>query len=750
MKEGLYYQNKKKEMSLEEKVAQLKGIWLHEVIENDEISLEKCREKIPFGIGHVCQFACTNAYSADKLARLVYDLQQYLLKETRTQIPALFHEEVITGIAARGATVTPQMIGMACTFNPNLVYQNARFAGISTKKLGAYYTLSPMLDIITDAHWPRIEEGFGENPYLVATFADAFITGLQSVGVGATAKHYAGYGVENQSEVFFKNETLRPFEVAIRQSNVTGIMPGYHTFRDIPSTCQPVLLTDALRNHLGFEGMVVSDYGAIRQIYKGHQYTTTLEEAAMAAIQAGVDVDFPDGTSYDALIQSVKEGKLDEAWIDQALIRVLQVKSALMPEEIHLETNIDLDPKPYREAACQSARESIVLLKNDGLLPLKETQTQLLLTGPNADSYYALLGDYTWGGLAEFFRGMPVDKMDPVLYTLKDGLERHSPQNVQIHYSRGFEWTETDSHKASDGIGDEREIGANRKPLEQHPEVDFEATLEQAKKSDVIIVAVGENRYLCGEGTSRPTVTLPGNQEAYVSALCQTGKPVIMVVFGGRPMAIADLTKQCAAVLYAWYPGEEGGNACAEILWGKTTPSAKLAVTLPPKESLELCNDLSEEKSPYPFGYGMSYTTYAYDQCMIPQKVALSQSAFEISFDLSNTGNYDGAEITQIYFENEETHKRELLGFSKTFLKTGEKQKVVLQFPLELFGRYEKDLFVTKESTYTVSISRSSTDAVFTRKLSIIGNTLTKKKRTQFTSKQLNGSIDKRRISKKE
>ncbi len=730
--------NKIAKMSIEEKVAQLRGIWLKDLMEGDELSLEKCTQTIPHGIGHICQFGSSTGYSGDELAKIMHEVQQFVLNHTNSKIPVLFHEEVINGVASKGATVTPQMIGMACSFNPELVKQNAKNAAETMKKLGGYYALSPMMDIITDARWARGEEGFGEDSYVVSAFADAFIHGLQHNGVGATAKHYAGYGAENQEVDFFLNETLTPFEVAVTKSQVKAVMPGYHVFRDVPATCSQELLVQSLREHLGFDGVVVSDYGAINNIHNKYSFTNNSKDSAIKSIEATVDVDLPIGVNYQHLVDAVKNNEIDESVIDRALARVLSFKESLLPKDIVLQTGIDTDPDSHRYDALQSARESIVLLKNNGILPLKGSLGKVLVTGPNADSYYSLLGDYSWGGLAEFFHSIPVDRKKPYLHTLLDGIREFAQDSTEILFERGFSWVEDDKNAKDGNGGDEREKTANRRPLEVVPETNFDRTLQKACESDVIIVAVGENRYLCGEGTSRGNIDLPGMQEHYVEELIKTGKPVVMVVFGGRPMAIANLADKCAAVIYAWYPGEEGGRACGEILFGRTNPTAKLSVTIPNTNAdVPVTLHDTDRVMMFPFGYGLSYTEYSYSDFCVMSEVDTAQGSFDIEFNVKNTGDYDGAEITQFYFENTAKNTRKVLGFAKTALKVGESKKVKMRFYLDQFGSYKNGEFTISSGDYRVLIASSSIKNEYEQNISIVGENTTKPKREFFFSESI-------------
>lgn len=274
-----------KEMSLEEKVAQLCGIWITDLIENDEISYRKCKELIPYGIGHIGRAGSCTTYEPGHLAKLIDDLQQYVRQETKSKIPVLFHEEVITGIAVKNTMITPQMIGMGCSWNPQLVYENAKTIAKDMKKMGIYYALSPMVDVVTDPRWGRAEEGFGENPYLVGSFTKSFITGLQSESVAATAKHFAGYGADNEDVVTFLNDILFPFQIAIKY-DVCAVMPGYHMYKEIPCILSEELLNQILREKLGFKNMIVSDYGAIKQAWSVYGYTKNALETASKALKS--------------------------------------------------------------------------------------------------------------------------------------------------------------------------------------------------------------------------------------------------------------------------------------------------------------------------------------------------------------------------------------------------------------------------------------------------------------------------------
>ena len=704
-------------MPLEEKAAQLYGTQIQDLMEDGKISIEKCRKVIPYGAGHVCQFSSGVDLNAEQLAVIIRDLQAYIDTETVSQIPLMIHEEAITGIAAKCATVTPQMIGMSCSWEPELVYENARMTAENMKKMGCYFALSPMMDVITDARWGRGEEGYGVDNHLVTAFTQAFIQGLQSEGAAATAKHFAGYGVENQELSFFRNEVLEPFEAAVKSGKVKAVMPGYHSFQGVPCTSSKFLLTDILRKTWGFEGLVVSDYGAVSNLYRYYHAVPGPKEAAVAALEAGVDVEFSRGECFPLLAEAVREGRISEERIDQSVYRVLSLKNELglleRKEGGCTVEKIDLDPHQNRARALNSAQRAVVLLKNDGILPVENPEkSKIAVIGPNADSYYSMLGDYTWNGIAEFFYQIKGSKEEPEIVTLLQGIKNRF-MGCDIQYERGCDWITSTDRISGTPMGDARGQDAGCSPLEDLSPTNWHRAIQLGKESDLIIAAVGENRYLCGECCDRENVCLPGDQEKLVEELCNLGKPVIMIVFGGRPMAIAKIAEKCSAVIYAWYPGEEGGNALADILRGTVTPSGKLTVTLPDtNEDVPVFYQQGKraEKCNYPFGFGLSYTTFEYSDLRAPKKIHTEQEMFELQFTVTNTGPRQGAEIAQIYMSSERVPKK-LIGFTKVELLPGQSREVRAAFYMENFARYDAqgDLHLYPQK-FDLEIGASSAD----------------------------------------
>ena len=723
-------------MSLEEKIAQLQSVPFKKLIVDGKLSIEKCKELVPHGVGHVGQYASNTALHPNELVEAVNAFEQYIKETTEHPIAPLFHDEAITGIAAAEATVTPQMIGMSCSWNPSLVYENAVMTAENMKKIKAYYALSPMMDLINDARWGRGEEGYGEDPYLISQFALNFIKGLEENGIAATAKHYAGYGEENQDIVYFRNNVLTPFEVSVKHGNVSAVMPGYHAFHDVPCSASKFLLTDVLRGDFKFDGLISSDYGAVENIKDSFHYVETYKEAGVLSISAGMDVDLNDGKAFSFLPEAVREGSLSEEVIDKAVYRVLKLKDRLgrlyIKDEEKIDAPICMDPPENRARALESARHAVVMIKNNGILPYDFKNKKVAVVGPNAHSYYSLLGDYTAMGVGEFFCHNPAYEYNPELVTLYDGLKNKVGKDADVRFERGCDWTDYFSAEGNkDASGDARAKTAQRVPLEKIPETNPYKALDLAKDSDIIIAGIGENRYLCGEVRNREEVSLHAVQEEFVNQLCDTGKPVVLVVFGGRPLAITELAKRCAAVIYAWYPGEEGGTALAEILSGETNPSGKLTVTLP-DHPMDVPTFYRKERvgapSVYPFGFGLSYTTYEYSDFEIDENVAIDAPYADIKFSITNTGDRSGIETAQVYVKYEENGKtlRKLIGYSQVELKAGETKKTGIRVYPDYFAEYDAEGKLTlSPKNFDVQIGASSADIKYEAKLILSGEART-------------------------
>lgn len=728
------------DMTMDEKLAQIVGTRIRELMVDGKLSQEKCREHIPYGIGHFCQFASGEVMEPEQLRDLVREIQHYLMTETRLKIPAIFHEEAITGFTSYTATTFPQQIGVACTWNPELVEKNTASTARNMRAVGATFALSPMLDLSRTAHWNRHQESFGEDAYLTSRMGVAFVQGIQGndfkTGVAATVKHFAGYGTANNSEKVLYEEYLMPHEACMKVAGAKSVMPSYGVYKALPVSASPTMLDQILRRDLGFDGLVVSDYGAITQIYKKYKRAEDLSTAAAMAMNAGVDIELSSPTAYPYLSEAIKKGLMTEEIIDAAVKRSLIMKArlGLLDEnpKIGFDGDLDFDPPANRNLAYETACQSIVLLQNNGVLPLKKSIKKIALVGPNAASVYGLLGDYTYQGFRSFWNQSDFDINNPKLVTVKEGLENRLGNNVEILYERGCDWSASLEAKIdTSSFGDDRLGLLKLRTIKGLPQPNLKRALEYAVQSDVIIAVMGENLSQNGEGRSRPGIRLPGEQEAFVKRLIATGKPVVLVMMSGRQEVISDFSDQCAAVIQAWLPGEEGGNAVADILLGNVNPSAKLCVSYPRTEEQVEINyqkGFDEQLVQYPFGFGLSYTTYDYSNFKMKPTATTRDKEFGISCSVQNTGAVDGAEIVQLYVSPTSPDSKMnpilLKGFQRVELKTGERKDLVFKVSPQLLAQYADRDWVVEAGTYEFKIGASSTDIRLTGTIEITGEDL--------------------------
>ncbi|OHX66606.1 glycoside hydrolase family 3 N-terminal domain-containing protein [Flammeovirga pacifica] len=654
----------------------------------------------------------------------------------KSSVPYLKHGEAISGYNIKGATTLPQQIGISCSWNPDLLKINTGYTSRMMRDLGITLALSPMLDVSRNAKWGRMEESFGESEYLTSRMGLAFINGMQtedlSKGVATTTKHFAGYGGKNLDDREFLEEILMPHEVAVRLGNTQSVMPGYHAYKNIPAHASSFLLKDILRKKWGYDGIIVSDYFAIKQINTSYKYAKNKLEALVIALKNGVDLELPNPDCYLLIPMALEKGLISINDVDSAVKRILTLKGRLgfLQKPLEVKANVELDSKAFRNRAYLSATQSIVLLKNNGILPLEKELKKIALVGPNAASAESLLGDYTYQSLQLYWEKQPIDPLNPKLFTLLDGLKDRLGKSTEILYERGCDWTESDnSQKVKPVIGDEREN--NVIELQSDYSTDYNKAIDYASKSDVIIAAMGENRYLCGESRSRSDIRLAGKQEEFVKDLIATGKPVILIIFGGRPHVLTAIEKECAAIVQAWYPGEEGGNALADILIGKVNPSAKMTVTVP--RSNEQCpiwygSGYKKKKPLYPFGHGLSYTEFSYGDFDIDNQSTTDDDYINVRFSISNTGKMDGSEIPQLYISAKGlSMPRPMLslqGFTRLDLKKGEKKYITFKVSPEQLAFYDKDMnLVIEPGNYDFLIGASSTDIKASTTVKLIGKT---------------------------
>ncbi|MCX7721305.1 MAG: glycoside hydrolase family 3 C-terminal domain-containing protein [Dictyoglomus thermophilum] len=718
-------------MTLEEKIAQLQAVYGKDLVdENGNFSEEKAEKLLKNGIGQISRVAGERGVSPEKAVELANKIQKFLREKTRLGIPAIIHEECLSGFMAQGATVFPQAIGMASTFEPELIRRVSDVIRQHMKAANVHQGLSPVLDIPRDPRWGRTEETFGEDPYLVSRMATEYVKGLQGEdwreGIVATVKHFTAYGISEGArnlgpakvgERELREVFLFPFEVAIKEGQAGSLMNAYHEIDGVPCASSKFLLTKILRWEWGFKGYVVSDYIAVRMLENFHKVARDAKEAAVLALEAGIDIELPSVDCYgEPLIQAVKEGLISEEVINASVERVLRAKFMLGL----FDDNLEKDPKKvyevfdkpeFRDLSREVARRSIVLLKNDGTLPLSKNLKKVAVIGPNADNPRNLHGDYSYTAhipsIAEGLEGVKVEEKCVVrTVSILEGIRNKVSPETEVLYAKGC-----------DIISDSKD--------------GFAEAIEVAKEADVIIAVMGEesglfHRGISGEGNDRTTLELFGVQRDLLKELHKLGKPIVLVLINGRPQALKWEHENLNAILEAWYPGEEGGNAVADVIFGDYNPSGKLPISFPAvtgqipvyynRKPSAFSDYIDESAKPlYPFGHGLSYTTFEYSDLKISPEKVNSLEKIEISFTIKNTGNRDGEEVVQLYIHDQvaslERPVKELKGFKKIYLKPGESKRVTFTLYPEQLAFYDEFMrFIVEKGVFEVMIGSSSED----------------------------------------
>lgn len=678
----------------------------------------------------------------DKVAAYSEAADRYLREHTRLGIPAIQIAECLHGQMALGATIFPQAIGLGSTWNPELIQQMAAVIAEEASLSGVDQALSPLFDLARDPRYGRVEECYGEDPYLVSRMGVAFVTGMQGDPaqtrhglaegkLACTGKHFVAYSVPeagiNLAPALVGERNLRelhfpPFEAAVKEANLYSLMPGYHEVDGIPVHASRQLLTDILRNEWGFDGYVFSDYGAIGMLDQFHRTARDKGESAVQAITAGVDLEAPGRYAYGELERLVEEGTLPEAVIDTAVARVLRAKFKMglfdrpyskpagLARKVHLPASVALSQR--------IAEESIVLLKNDNAtLPLtKESLRSIAVIGPNADKVQ--FGDYS------------VTKNNDYGTTVLQGIRDYVGDRITVRYAEGCGITEL----SKEG---------------------FAEAMQAARESDVVVLVLGGTSVIysgigwgdpnskeantCGEGYDRNELGFPGVQAELLDSIVAQGKPVVLVMVNGRPYTVGQQIDRVDAALEAWYPGERGGDAVSRILFGDVNPSGRLSVTFPPttghipmyanykpsakgyyhqRGSVEKPGRDYVFSAPDPlfcFGYGLSYTTFEYSDLKIDNRLDTPDRCVEVSCRLKNTGSRAGAEVAQLYLHDVvssvTTPVRALKGFRKVQLQPGEEQEIRFTIPEKELMLWNKEMRqVLEPGEFEIHVGRSCQD----------------------------------------
>jgi len=748
-------------MSLDEKIAQLGCVWSTALVEDGAFSRAKAGALIPHGTGHVTRIAGQTGLRPRECAAFANEIQRYLVEETRLGIPAIVHEESTGGFSARDATQFPQAIGLAATFDPARVEQMGAVIREQMRAVGARQTLAPVLDVTRDPRWGRVEETYGEDPYLVSRLGVAYVRGVQggdlSRGVAATGKHFLGYGFSegglNHAPAHLGARELRevvarPFEAAIREAGLASVMNAYNELDGLPCGGSAEILDGLLRGELGFDGIVVSDYFTTLLLIAFHKVAADPGDAARVALEAGLDVELPKRDCYgDALRAQVESGAVGVALVDRSVRRMLRIKLELGLFEAPA-VDAEAAPRVFQTAsqralALDLARRSLVLLKNEGpLLPLDPGLSRLAVIGPSADDPRLLQGDYHYPAHQE------------IVYAQRRGAQERDilPRADEAAFSPGpfFPPTVTPLAGILAAVSPGTRVAAARGcELTGDDRSGFAEAEATARDAEVAVVLVGGRSGLTrdcttGELRDAASLALTGVQQALVEAVVATGTPTVVVLVNGRPLAIPWIAERVPAILEAWLPGQEGGTALAEVLFGVVSPSGRLPISLPRAEGQvpvyyghksgagrsQMYGDYTDlpVKPLFPFGHGLSYTRFGYADLRVDPERAPQGAPLEIGVSVTNKGPRAGEEVVQLYVRDEVASVtrpvKQLVGFARLPLDAGETRRVVFELDPSQLAFFDAHMrFVVEPGAFEVAVGASSEDVRCTARFETFGKT---------------------------
>jgi beta-xylosidase len=737
-------------MTLQEKTAQLYGVWVGASDEGGEVAphqhdMEEAVDLdalLPTGLGQLTRPFGTvpvdPALGALSLART----QRRIAAGNRFGIPALAHDECLAGFAAWSATAYPVPLSWGATFDPDTVERIASHIGRDMRAVGVHQGLAPVLDVVRDARWGRVEETIGEDPYLVGTIGTAYVRGLESAGIVATLKHFVGYSASRAGRNLAPSSVgpreradvlLPPFEMALRVGGARSVMNAYTDTDGIPSAADEDLLTGLLRDTWGFDGTVVADYFAIAFLKTLHGVAADWADAAGLALRAGIDVELPNVKTYGApLAEAVADGRVPEALVDRAVRRVLTQKARLglldpdwtplpaalegadLDEPAALRGRIDLDSPENRALARTVAEEAVVLLSNDGTLPL-ERPRRIALLGPNADEAVAVLGCYSFPQhIGVRHPGTPHGIELP---TLRDALAAEFP-DAEITVARGT------------GI-DDGDLSGLREAA------------RVAREADIALVVLGDRAGLFGRGTSGEgcdveTLALPGAQQPLLDALLDVETPVVTVLLAGRPYSLGRAVGEAGAIVQSFFPGEEGTHAIAGVLSGRVNPSGRLPVSVPRGPGSQPAGYLGAKLAhagavstidPTPafaFGHGLSYTRFDWTDLTVETREAPTDGEFILSFTVRNIGARSGTEVVQLYLHDPVASVvqpvQRLVGYARVDLAPGEARRLRATVPADLASFTGRDgRRVVEPGELELRLAASSADPRLTARVRLTG-----------------------------
>jgi beta-glucosidase len=718
-------------MTIEEKVAQTVAIWPfndNSIFDDDgKYDQDKAAEVLKNGIGHVSRLPW--GLGPKEGAELVNTVQKFLVENTRLGIPAFIHGEGLHGYMAAGATHFPQAIGLASTWDDELVQEIYGVVAKEMRARGVNQALTPVLGLAREPRWGRTEETFGEDPYLVTKMGVASVKGFQGDGpavdedhVMATVKHYAvysqpergiNYSPGNFSERIIRENFLMPFKATIMEAGAHNVMASYNEIDGIPLHANRTYLQNILREEWGFDGIVVADYNGISQLITRHFVAHDKYEAAKMALEAGVDIELPSPDCNLTIPEQIADGRISESTLDTAVLRLLRGKFLLgLFENPYSDPNAAekiTNSKEHAALALRAAHKSAVLLKNDNnMLPLdRKAIKSLAVIGPNAAEIH--LGGYSW----EPRTGI----------SILDGIKNKVGGDIDVRYSLGCKITETVSLWGADEniIGDPVKNAARIKEA-----------VKVAKSCDVAILVIGGNVATCREGWAknhigdRETLDMIGEQNDLVEAVLATGTPTVVLLLNGRPLSINYVKENVPAIIEGWYLGQESGTAAADIIFGDVNPGGKLPITFPKsvgqipayynhKPSTDQNYLLNDKEPLFPFGFGLSYTTFEYSSLRVSDDTIGTAGSFTVSVDITNTGDVAGDEVAQLYIRDAVSTVarpvKELKGFKRITLTPGEKQTVEFAVTPDELSFLDVDMNrIVEPGTFNIMVGGNSVD----------------------------------------
>ncbi|MEX2160465.1 MAG: glycoside hydrolase family 3 N-terminal domain-containing protein [Anaerolineales bacterium] len=731
-----------RKMTLDEKLAQLGSCWIFELQSKGTLDADRMAGRLKDGIGQITRLGGASTMDPASAAKAANRIQKFLVDETRLGIPAIVHEESCSGAMVLGGTNFPQMLGLASTFEPGLARRMADAIRRQLRAIGAHQGLAPVLDVSRDLRWGRVEETFGEDPTLVGHFGCAYVRGLQGdstlTGILATGKHFVGHSLSlgglncapvQLGERELWNSFLSPFHAAIRDADLATIMCAYPEVDGEVVAASHAYLTEILRDKLGFDGLLVSDYNAVNMIHDYHFAAPDLPTAAALALHAGVDVELPTTYCYgDPLRAALEAGQIDIECVDNAVARHMKKKMELgLFDNPYVDEGRVLelfDATAAEKLAYEIAAKTVVLLKNDGLLPLRKDLGTLAVIGPNADNARSQLSDYSYASVLDRVRLDPAenssfveadwDSLTPLAthaITVLDGIRAVISARTNVLYAEGCK-----------NLGNDR--GG------------FDEALAAAQQAEAVILVLGDYSGLTVDSTTGETrdsvdLKLPGVQGELAQAVIALGKPVAIVLVNGRPFAEPWLDEHANAILEAWLPGEQGGAAVADILFGRVNPGGKLPVSIPRHvgQSPIFYNHkpsgmhsnwhgdyVQESAAPlYPFGHGLSYTKFEYRSLSISQVRVNAGETVMISAEVQNIGKVSGDEVVQLYtkdpFASSPRPVQELRGYVRLTLQPGQTRRIAFHLPVNQLAFFGLNLeLVLEPGQIEVSLGSSSSD----------------------------------------